>query len=337
MSRNPGHPGNEAGSCNPTPAPSPPQLSPAAGHTSIGDLACLLDTLTDQQFARRVRTLPAGWTAPGPTGATITKEDLMTCIWGAYKANWTLQPFTQAILTAYPPPTAGPAIYNTDLTRFLAEGSTILVDHDRSMPVNGPHPHLLSTGQAVLMLHHSSHFTTLLLHHGTSYYYDSLGGSVPDVVADILTHIRTQYATLPHPTPPLPPAHATVQAPTPQQLDRPAEPWSCGMHMMCSSFSAIYQNGVPTLKYAQRHINKLHRAQLRYILTGTLDPWIGQLVELLKDPRPRRGTPRRPSASPPPHPPSNTWTATAGPQTPSTPQTTPRTRICWLPKGAETR
>jgi hypothetical protein len=57
---------------------------------------------------------------------------------------------------------------------------------------------------------------------------------------------------------------------TPTQTDG----WTCAMHMLLTSLSAIYQANVPILQYSQRHADQLSRMHMRYVLTGEMTPWI---------------------------------------------------------------
>ena len=56
------------------------------------------------------------------------------------------------------------------------------------------------------------------------------------------------------------------------------------MHMLLTSFSAIYQGQIPILQNGQRHVNKLFRMYLRYVLTREITPWMDNLITYVTDP-----------------------------------------------------
>ncbi len=64
---------------------------------------------------------------------------------------------------------------------------------------------------------------------------------------------------------------------TPQQTDN----WACGLHVLHTNLTTIYQGRVPTLTHTQQHAEELSRSHLRYILTGELDTFVTNLIHNL--------------------------------------------------------
>ncbi len=57
------------------------------------------------------------------------------------------------------------------------------------------------------------------------------------------------------------------------------------MHMLLTSLSAtIYQSQIPILQYGQRHVDQMSIMHLRYVITGEVTPWIGNLITYITDP-----------------------------------------------------
>ena len=283
----------------PSPRPSsPPTRTLPHPAITLEEVTHQLDTLTDLQMAAWISSLPDTWSAPGPHGTPLTKQALTHSAWGEYKGDETIREFLIAILQAYPPPAPGPAVYDVLQSGIIANSPDHLLHRNPCLQETGPHTHPLQNGLAVFMLHHSSHFTTLVLSPTDGHYYDSLAWGVPENAHSIRNNVHNLYEALTDLTPRHTANSPTSREPTPAQTD--PVPWSCGIHMLCSTLSAIYQNQVPVLHYTQQHVNQLHRAQLRYLVTGELDEWIGELVALLTAPHPPPdltvSLPRRPSA-----------------------------------------
>jgi hypothetical protein len=132
-----------------------------------------------------------------------------------------------------------------------------------------------------MQIFHSQHYTTLITYQHRYYHYDGLGLTVPNTISQLHAHLRQWYNTVIKP-PVLEQQVPTVCTPsTPQQTNG----WSCATHMLLTSLTAIYQGQVPLILYGQRHVDQLHRAHLRYVLTGQILPRIKNLITYIADPQ----------------------------------------------------
>jgi hypothetical protein len=87
-----------------------------------------------------------------------------------------------------------------------------------------------------MQIYNSQHHTTPITDNINYYYYDGLGIPVPNTVTHLHNHLQQWYGSSI-----LPPAlqndFPTVHTPyTSQQING----WSCAMHMLLTSLSAIY-------------------------------------------------------------------------------------------------
>jgi len=89
----------------------------------------------------------------------------------------------------------------------------------------------------IMQIRNSQHYTTLITDNSRYFYYDGLGMLVPHTVSHLHNHLRLWYGNSALP-PALQNKSPTVHIPyTPQKTDG----WSCTMHMLLTSLSAIYQ------------------------------------------------------------------------------------------------
>ncbi len=131
-----------------------------------------------------------------------------------------------------------------------------------------------------MQVYNQQHYTTLITDNNAYNYYDGLGIPVPNTITKLHNHLRQWYGSSSKP-PVLQCNTPTVHTPyTPRQTDG----WSCSMHMLLTSLSAIYQAKIPILTYGQRLVDQMSRAHLRYVLSGEISPWINKLVTYLSDP-----------------------------------------------------
>jgi hypothetical protein len=111
-------------------------------------------------------------------------------------------------------------------------------------PLTGEHlQHPLQNPITIMQIYISQHYNTLITYNNNNYYYDGLGLLVPQTMTHMHMHLRQWYGSSPLPSA-LQPNTPAVQIPyTPQQTNG----WSCAMHMLLTSLSAIYQDHVPIL------------------------------------------------------------------------------------------
>jgi len=102
----------------------------------------------------------------------------------------------------------------------------------------------------IMQIYNSQHYTTIITDNNKYYYYDGFGIPVPHTITHLYNHLRRWYGSSLKP-PALRNESPTLYTPyTPRQRDG----WSCAMHMLLTSLSAIYQGRVPILQYCQRHV-----------------------------------------------------------------------------------
>ena len=132
----------------------------------------------------------------------------------------------------------------------------------------------------IRQIYSSRHYTTLITDNNRYYHYDGLGMPVPHIVTHLHNHLRQWYGSSTKP-PLLQNEFLTVLTPyTIQQTDG----WSCVMHMLLTSLSAIYQGQIPILRYGQRRVDQMSRVHLRYVLTREITPCIDNLLAYTTDP-----------------------------------------------------
>jgi hypothetical protein len=228
-------------------------------HT-ISELTKLLNSCTDEQYAQVIRQLPENWSALNEKGTSVTKRQLEMAHWGAYKDDHSVLTFQQTILQTRQHPNTVTQ-YDTLLAQSIVEQNDVWI-RQITNPLTGEQlQHPLQNPITIMQIYNSQHYTTLITDNHRYYYYDGLGLPIPRTVTHLHKHIRQWYGNSMLP-PALQPMTPTVHTPhTPQQTDG----WSCAMHMLLTSLSAIYQGHVPVLQYGQRHVDQLSRAHLRYV------------------------------------------------------------------------
>ena len=257
-----------------------------------------------------ITNLPESWEAINPIGERINKRMLLHACWGHCKDDEAARILTQDILTAYPCEPTAPPIYGTLATAHMQTGqSTNSLRHPISAPHTVSDP--LSAGLAIFQIYkpsgrNSGHFYTVTVSRHQLYLYDSLPHSVArDTTNLLVTTIKRFYANQ---SPDLASqlANRVTSMHTPRQVDQPT-PWSCSMHMLCSSLAAIYQQTNPCLLYDQSHVDQMHRIHLRRLITGTLHPWLADFIPLLQNrvPPDQAPPPTNPSAGGNPLPPTH--------------------------------
>ena len=286
-----------------TPLTNPPPTSPDNLPNPQTLLNQLLNALTspDENLHTLIHQLPNTWQATNNKGTPLNKTMLQRCTWGELREADALQSLQHAILTAHPPPNHTVTQYTTYITTSMSMGSSIWRQAIRNACNDDHLPHPLHNDTTIFNIHHNNHYTTLIATNNTYYYYDPLNYPTPPPVTMIHHTLKEWYKDLPTP-PLLTTQHPTVvQKSTPRQTDG----WSCGLHMLLINLATIYQGGPPTLRHTQRHAEHLSRIQLRYTLTGDLDPTITQVLTLLKrrntaHPDETHSIPSYPSNTPPP-------------------------------------
>ena len=76
------------------------------------------------------------------------------------------------------------------------------------------------------------------------------------------------------------PRAASPHIPIPKRTPRQTDGCSCGMLLI--NLATIYQGGSSTLRHSQIQAEQLSRIQLRYTLTGEMDPLIAHMVNELR-------------------------------------------------------
>ena len=260
--------------------------TPANTGVSLSHITACLDTLTDLQMSNLITNLPESWEAINPIGERINKRMLLHACWGHCKDDEAARILTQDILTAYPCEPTAPPIYGTLATAHMQTSqSTNSLRHPISAPHTVSDP--LSAGLAIFQIYkpsgrNSGHFFTVTVSRHQLYLYDSLPHSVArDTTNLLVTTIKRFYANQ---SPDLASqlANRVTSMHTPRQVDQPT-PWSCSMHMLCSSLAAVYQQTNPCLLYDQSHVDQMHRIHLRRLITGTLHPWLADFIPLLQN------------------------------------------------------
>ena len=223
------------------------------------------------------------------------RAKVLHSVWGQLKSDEQLDYFTRSILTAFPPTARTPACLvstlatSHNLDPVLQQDTALAVSlgqwSRRGAPSLTP-PRIrsdpLDSGIAILQIFEHAHFTNLITDGTSSYIYDSLGThSNTPTCLELLNRLGNFYQT--HRPNMQPPSLLDVEAVRgPKQCDS----WSCGMFMISTSLASIYQHAAPpTLPFRQAHMYQLHRAQLTYLLTGELIPWVGRFVRYLTDPQ----------------------------------------------------
>ena len=214
-------------------------------------------------------------------------------IWGQFKSDEQLDHLTSSILEAFPPSAATPACLISTLSTTHDLGQEFETDEAanlrqwsrRGAPSITP-PQIrsnpLDSGIAIFQIFEHAHFTNLITDGETSYIYDSLGNySTRNTCFTLLNRLSNFYENH-RPNIQPPPLIAVEEVSGPAQRDF----WSCGMFMVATSLSSIYQHSAqPELRFTQAHAYQLHRASLTYLLTGEFIPWITHFIRYLQNPQ----------------------------------------------------
>jgi len=183
--------------------------------------------------------------------------------WEAYKDDHTVITFQQTIMLTRQFPTIVTQ-YDSLLAQSIVDQNDVWIRQVTNLLTGERLQHQLQNNITIMQIYNSQHYATLVTYNNIYYYYDGLGNQIPNTVTYLHNHLRQCYGSSPKP-PALHCHSPTVHTPyTPRQT----EGWSCAMHMLLTSLSAIYQTKMPILQYGQRHVDQMSRAHLRYVLTG---------------------------------------------------------------------
>ncbi len=155
--------------------------------------------------------------------------------WGAYKDDHIVLTFQLTILSTKQ--------HANTVTQFDTLLAQCIVDQNDVWTRQITNPlteerlrHPLQNNITIMQIYHSQHYTTLVTYNDRYYHYDGLGMPVPHTVTHLHNHIRQWYGSSPKP-PALQDELPAVLTPfSPQQKDG----WSCAMHMILTSLSAIH-------------------------------------------------------------------------------------------------
>ena len=144
-----------------------------------------------------------------------------------------------------------PTQYDTLLAQSIVDQNNVWI-RQVTNPLTGERlQHPLQNKITIMQIYNLQHYTTLITNNKNYYYYDGLGNPMPNTVTYLHNHLRQMYGSSLKP-PALHKFSPTVHTPyTPRQMDG----WSCAMHVLLTSLSAIYQSRVPILQYGQRHVD----------------------------------------------------------------------------------
>ena len=211
-------------------------------------LTTMLDESTDQHIADYINNIPDNWEWSNPIGNRITKRKLQHCKWGAYKTDEEILELQQAILLSCPPPEQH-TIFGTLLTTHLTGGGGTWDNRIINQLDGNPLLHPLQNRITIFQLHHSQHFTTLIADGMNFHHYDSLKGPPPPPAKELINIIRQWYIQHPQ-SPPQKTPHVSIKSTrTPPQQDG----WTCSMHMLLITLTALYQGQIPTLVNSRIH------------------------------------------------------------------------------------
>ena len=187
--------------------------------------------------------------------------------WGAYKDDHSVLTFQQTIrLTRQHPNTL--TQYDTLLAQSIVDQNDVWTRHITNPFMGERLQHPLQNNITIMQIYSLQHYTTLITNNNNYYYDDGLGIPVSYTVNHLHNHFRQWHGSSRMP-PALQYESPIIHTPyTRQQTDG----WSCAMHMLLTSLSAIYQGRVPILHYSQRHVDQMSIAHLRYVLTGEIVP-----------------------------------------------------------------
>ncbi len=171
--------------------------------------------------------------------------------WEAYKDDHGVLTFQQTIMLTRQFPTTVTQ-YDTLLAQSIVDQNDVWI-RQVTNPLTGERlQHPLQNNITIMQTYNSQHYTTLITYNNNYYYYDGLGNPIPNIVTYLHNHMRQWYGSSLKP-PAIRNYSPTVHTLyTPRQMDG----WSCAMHMLLTSLSAIYQARIPILQYGQRHVDK---------------------------------------------------------------------------------
>jgi len=177
----------------------------------------------------------------------------------AYKDDHIALTFQQTIMLTRQFPTTVTQ-YDTLLAQSIVDQNDVWT-RQVTNPLTGERlKQPLESNITIMQIYNSQHYITLITDNNNYYYCDGLGNPVPNTVKYLRNHLRWRHGSSIKPPALQKNESPTVHTPyTRRQMDG----WSCAMHMLLTSLSAIYQARVPILQYGQRHVDQMRRAHLR--------------------------------------------------------------------------
>ena len=162
--------------------------------------------------------------------------------WGEYKDDRSALLFQKAILSTKARPHTVMQ-YDTLLAQLVVIQNEAWTRRITNPLTNEQLQHPLQNNLTILQIFSSQHYTTLITDNKKYYHYDGPRMGVPEQVIRLHNHLRQWYGTSEKPL--------VLRRQTPEVLlphtPRQTGGWTCAMHMILTSLSAIYHDNVPTL------------------------------------------------------------------------------------------
>jgi len=176
-------------------------------------------------------------------------------------------------------------MYGTQYVRYcyvaVTTNNDVWTKHIYNAVHNTSLQHPLQNPITIIQIFHEALHCTTPIAENTKYcHYDSLRLPIPSPVNKMHTRLITWYAQSPLPDS-LAPEFPYITTPYTQYQQ---DGWSCALHMLLVSLSAIYQCKISSIPYSQRNAYQLSRMHLRDVITGELTPWIDKLITYRRDP-----------------------------------------------------